>query len=70
MADTVQINSQRFLRAILTNDTTREEKCKQIEDKVVSSRGWEDEEWIDLAQDVDKWRDLGNMAINCRVLLN
>ena len=44
MADTVQINSQRFLRAILTNDTTREEKCKQIEDKVVSSRGWEDEE--------------------------
>ena len=43
---------------------------KQIEDKVVSSRGWEGEECIDLAQDVDKWWDLGNVAINCRVLLN
>jgi hypothetical protein len=53
-ADAVQINSQRFLNAILTNDTTREEKCKQIEDKVVSSRGWESEEWSDLGQDVGK----------------
>jgi len=70
MADAVHLNSQTFLHASLTNDTPREEKCKQIEDKVVSSRGWEAEERIDLVRDVEKWRDLGNMAINCRVLLN
>jgi hypothetical protein len=43
-------------------------------------RGWEDNikmdlqevgcggmEWIDLAQDIDRWRDLVNVVVNFRV---
>jgi hypothetical protein len=29
--------------------------------------GWDDRDWIDLAQDMDQWRDLMNTVINLRV---
>jgi hypothetical protein len=30
--------------------------------------GWESVDWIQLAQDRDRWRDLVNMMMNLRVL--
>jgi hypothetical protein len=32
--------------------------------------GWGGVDWICLAQDRDKWRDLGNLVLNIRVPLN
>ena len=32
--------------------------------------GWEDMDWIDLAQDRDRWQSLGNAVINHRVPYN
>jgi hypothetical protein len=29
--------------------------------------GWDGRDWIELAQDIDRWRALGNTAINLRV---
>jgi hypothetical protein len=29
--------------------------------------GWDGMDWIDLAQDRDRWRDLVNMVMNLRV---
>jgi hypothetical protein len=29
--------------------------------------GWDDMDWIDLAQDKDQWRDLVNTELNLRV---
>jgi hypothetical protein len=29
--------------------------------------GWGDADWIGLAQDRDRWRDLANSALNFRV---
>jgi len=32
--------------------------------------GWEDMDWIDLAQDKDKWLEVVNAAMNLQVLYN
>ena len=32
--------------------------------------GWEGVDWVNLAQDRDKWRSLVNMVMNLRVLWN
>jgi hypothetical protein len=32
--------------------------------------GWDSTDWIDLAQDKDRWRALANTVINLRVLQN
>jgi hypothetical protein len=36
-------------------------------DNIKMERGWDDMDWIDLAQDSDQWRALVNTVMNLRV---